>query len=719
MNFNFNFFKTRKYLFSVPIIFSLSCNVNTELPRNTDNAYVSQATIKKGVELKDKYPDENFIFDQNATRIVFQRDNINDDSAGISVILKNESELYSVSDKIYYLDEIYSNSNLLFNHLRVIYNNNPQTLTYPYLKVFSPNSDGFFIDDNKIAKYSLYFPVSGIKADLHLETIYSDIKYFTIIPVREKFLSEERIIDFFIPDWLDLEIMEFNLDSLSFTKKEEEVTGINKKIKREKFERYRTQKLDYDPEKDIINYEKAWPKFDTSLYGKKSISVNSNPANTDTTGKFKRITYKFKNLNYSKSYQNSPSFLNSQPYLLVLAKSYRNKNGINKTLLKETKDLYAWYHSLCKDLPKPNEQLIQFTNNLIVNKNTEEEKIKTIFYWIQDNIKYLAYSNGLAGFKPESANDVFFRRFGDCKGMANLCKTMLQIAGIDARLTWIGTRDRSFTYDIPSLLVDNHMITTVYLQNGTKYFLDATEKFIPMGEYADRIQGKQVMIENGINYTIDSIPFLGYKRNQIVFKTDLELQNGELKGNMNSHISGDMKSALQYISTLIKTDLDANDYKKILNLENDNIELNSISLLNLDNRDQSIQADFAIKVINQFLSGKVSLLNLNYRTFWSDLDLSEKSIKSIDFNKAINQVEIIRFKIPANLRTNYIPDALIINNNDFKINLGYSFENEYLVLKKEFICQTGIINPTNLKAFKESLEKLKKFYNQSVVFSTK
>lgn len=719
MNFIFKFFKERKYLFSAPLILSLSCNINTELPRNTEKAYVSQETVKKGVELREKYPDDIFIFDQNVTRVVFQRDNITDDSAGISVILKHESELYSVADKSYYFDEIYSNGNLFFNHFRVTYNNNPKTLKFPYLKVYSPNSDGFFIADDKVAKYSLYFPVGGIKADLHLETIYSDIKYFALIPVRDNYLSEERIIDLFVPDWLDIEILEFNLDSIQFVKKVEEVNGINKKIKREKFERYRTQKIDYDPEKDIINYEKPWPKFDTSLYGKGSLAANSNTAISDTTGKFNRITYKFKNLSPSKSYKNGPSFLNSQPYLLILAKSYKNKKGNSKTLFKETKDLYSWYYSLCSDLPKPNEELIQFTNSLITDKSSEEEKIKAIYYWIQDNIKYLAYSNGLAGFKPESANDVFYRRFGDCKGMANLCKSMLQIAGIDARLTWLGTNDRKFTYDIPSMIVDNHMITTVYLKNGKKYFLDATEKFCALGDYADRIQGKQVLIEDGINYKIDSIPFLGDKRNLVQFNSNLELINSEIKGEISASISGDMKSITQYISTLIKTDLDENDYKNLLKIDNDNVELSSLKLNNLTNRDSSINLNFNLNVINQVLIGQQVLINLNYRTYFSDLDLSNKWIKTLDFKKAINDVETIRFKIPANYHANYIPKGFSVNNEDFSISLAYTLENGYLLLRKEIKCNSGLIQASNFLKFKESINQLKNFYNQSVVFTTK
>lgn len=296
---------------------------------------------------------------------------------------------------------------------------------------------------------------------------------------------------------------------------------------------------------------------------------------------------------------------------------------------------------------------------------------------------------------------------------------MLQIAGIDARLTWLGTNDRKFTYDIPSMIVDNHMITTVYLKNGKKYFLDATEKFCALGDYADRIQGKQVLIEDGVNYKIDSIPFLGDKRNLVQFNSNLELINSEIKGEISASISGDMKSITQYISTLIKTDLDENDYKNLLKIDNDNVELSSLKLNNLTNRDSSINLNFNLNVINQVLIGQQVLINLNYRTYFSDLDLSNKWIKTLDFKKAINDVETIRFKIPVNYHANYIPKGFSVNNEDFSISLAYTLENGYLLLRKEIKCNSGLIQASNFLKFKESINQLKNFYNQSVVFTTK
>ena len=44
---------------------------------------------------------------------------------------------------------------------------------------------------------------------------------------------------------------------------------------------------------------------------------------------------------------------------------------------------------------------------LTATAKTDEEKIKNIYYWVQDNIRYIAFEDGIAGFKPDDSQNVF------------------------------------------------------------------------------------------------------------------------------------------------------------------------------------------------------------------------------------------------------------------------------------------------------------------------
>ena len=87
--------------------------------------------------------------------------------------------------------------------------------------------------------------------------------------------------------------------------------------------------------------------------------------------------------------------------------------------------------------------------------------------------------------------------------MANLLMVMLHSINLDARRCWIGTKHIAYDYSTPSLSVDNHMICA-WMRNGKPVYLDATEKYIGFGEIAERLQGKQTLIENGNSYLLST-----------------------------------------------------------------------------------------------------------------------------------------------------------------------------------------------------------------------
>ena len=193
--------------------------------------------------------------------------------------------------------------------------------------------------------------------------------------------------------------------------------------------------------------------------------------------------------------ESAPGKSHIYPHLLILAKSFSNQ-GKEITLFKSVEDLYSWYHSLTELMKNDSEGLKGKVIELTQGKTSDLEKVKAIYYWVQDNIRYIAFEDGLAGFKPDECQFVYEKRYGDCKGMANLTKEMLLLAGFDARLTWIGTDRIAYDYSTPNLAVDNHMICTLIL-NGKEYFLDPTDKYSSFDDYAERLQNRQVLIENG------------------------------------------------------------------------------------------------------------------------------------------------------------------------------------------------------------------------------
>ncbi|MFN7013869.1 MAG: transglutaminase-like domain-containing protein, partial [Bacteroidia bacterium] len=329
-------------------------------------------------------------------------------------------------------------------------------------------SDDLFYNDARVKHMQVDFPVQGYTYKYHMEKKIKDSKYFTSVYFTDEYPIIEKTIIVEIPKWLDLELKEFNFDK-------------------------------FDIKKNITN------NGETTIY-----------------------TYKIENTigNPKEKFSPGPSFL--YPHILFITKSFTAKNE-KKTLFNSTSDLYKWYRSLIDSMKDDATVFSEKVKELTSNAKTDEEKIKNIYYWVQDNIRYIAFEDGIAGFKPDDSQNVYQKRYGDCKGMANLTKQMLKLAGFDARLCWIGTNHIAYDYSTPSLSVDNHMICAL-IKNGKKYFLDGTEKYNSFGEYAQRIQGKEVLIEDGDKFILDKIPVQNAASNTEKSNISYIIENETLKG---------------------------------------------------------------------------------------------------------------------------------------------------------------------------------------------
>jgi transglutaminase-like putative cysteine protease len=138
-------------------------------------------------------------------------------------------------------------------------------------------------------------------------------------------------------------------------------------------------------------------------------------------------------------------------------------------------DISRLYISLVKEQMQSDNELEAFTRQLVKDKKTDEEKIKAIFNFVSQKIRYVAVLLGPYTHKPYPAREIFKKRYGDCKDKTTLLLTMLKIAGIEGRHVLVPARSEFFDESVPSLQVFNHVIAAV--PSGNKYYwLDGTNE---------------------------------------------------------------------------------------------------------------------------------------------------------------------------------------------------------------------------------------------------
>lgn len=529
-----------------------------------------------------------------------------------------------------------------------------------YVKDDYYQSNEFFYTDARVKYFRLNFPETGYQYQVNTEKRYKDIKYFTSTFFTEPYPVEKMTVRFVVPRWLKLDLKEFNFEGVGIAHE---------------------SSYDSKANADIHEY-----------------SVASLDARADDR------------------YTPGPSHV--YPHILVIAKSFEQK-GQSTPLFGSAKDLYGWYSSLVRQLKDDPAVLVSKVNELTANAASDQEKIESIYYWVQDNIRYIAFEDGIAGFRPEMCQNVYKNKYGDCKGMANLTKHMLQLAGFDARLTWIGTKRIAYDYSMPSLAVDNHMITTVML-DGQPYFLDPTESFNAFGEYAERIQGREAMIEDGDNFIIKKVPVSAKEDNVKKIDLTVKIEGEQLVGTGQQLFKGESRTDMQYQLDRIKTENRKEAIEEYITDDDKNFTISGVSTANqnLRGQDFEIKYDFVLKNhVSSF--GNDLYIDLDYNKVFSGFEFDEKRKSDYLFPLKILRETTITLEIPEGYIVSELPGSIKEIHPDFSFNISYEQKNNTIIYTNKISVGQAIIPYKSFGKWNEIIKKLTELYQEQVVLTKK
>ncbi|MCK5816212.1 MAG: DUF3857 domain-containing protein, partial [Flavobacteriaceae bacterium] len=371
------------------------------------------------------------------------------------------------------------------------------------------------------------------------------------------------------------------------------------------------------------------------------------------------FTWTAKNIQQYRKNNKSLSILNYIPHVIVYIKSYTVKRKVI-SVLNDVQDLYSWYVSLVNQIDDDDlTEVYAIADNLTKDISNESKKAKAIFNWVQNNINYVAFEDGLGGFIPRSAGSVCNKKYGDCKDMANLLFVMLNHVDVEAYHTWIGTRDRPYSYfEIPTPIVDNHMITTAII-DGKTVFLDATDSYVPFGMPSSFTQGKEALI--GISdkeFKIIKVPIQAKEKSQTFIETEINLN-----GNLVTAKSSRTMTGYDMVNFIVdaKFKKDDTSHEAYLNTKfaigNNKTTYSNINFgeLSTKNGRYTLQYDLEINNYARTFGSKL-ILNMNLEKLLSkDIILveNEKFGRSID-HKFVREYKTTLI-IPEGYELNYIP----------------------------------------------------------------
>ena len=383
---------------------------------------------------------------------------------------------------------------------------------------------------------------------------------------------------------------------------------------------------------------------------------------------------------------------------------------INPIMLISTFDsweeIYKWWGDLAKERMTPDADIASKVNALIKGQKDAEGKIRAIYNYCAQEIRYVGVEYGQAGYQPHSAAEIFKNKYGDCKDKAILFIAMLKAAGIEGYPVLIGTRGTPATQEDFPAVNFNHCIAAVEL-DGKTLFLDITAEVCSFGDLPRDDQDRRVLVFKKDKYELPVIPLLGAEKNVIRYTTAMKLAPDEtVRAQREVQASGELDQAQRYWLRYTPPNLIEQALKEKVqsmvtsgnliryNYENTQ-DLNSPIKLSYEFEGRNfLSRAGSARIIPQLTKIDTSQVAKDTRTY--PLELGQPNI---------NESQLI-IKLPGNLKVKYLPETLDVKSQWLDYSVGYKLKDQALEITQRQALKKREVSLSEYPLFKQFLEDL-------------
>ncbi|MEY8848005.1 DUF3857 domain-containing protein [Psychroserpens sp. XS_ASV72] len=496
-------------------------------------------------------------------------------------------------------------------------------------------------------------------------TLYSDsrVKYLDYTPISYPYtvvfeVEVEYRSTAFIHSWTPIEGFYTSTQSASY--RIQNNTGIELKVKATNLEHYNIEKID------------------------------------DTN-------YKAKNLKALRYESYSPSFDVFAPKLEValLEFSYEGYNGHTR----DWESMGKWmYDELLQDRDLVSESTKAIILGLVEGIEDPIEKAEIVYNYVQENTRYVSVQEGIGGIQPIEASMVDKVKYGDCKGLSNYTKALLDIVGVESYYTRVYGSDELVNVNedfVTFIGQTNHVI--LYLPyEGTDYWLECTSQTTPFGFTANFTDDRDVFVISPEGGKI--VHTKAYKTDENLLDTKAEIvfdENGSFEAKVVSKSYGTQygRHSEKELLTSKDCELSFKNYWSYINALN-------IQEIDFENDKDSIVFTESLKLSATRYAAKAGNRLLLQPNAFNRIESAPKrySKRTLPFEieRGFSDTDSYTIEIPENFTVEALMDAISIENKfgTYKASVTKIADNK-LEYKREFVIHKGQYAKEEYKDFRE------------------
>ncbi len=462
------------------------------------------------------------------------------------------------------------------------------------------------------------------------------------------------------------------------------------------------------------NVELKWHLFNDS--------ENKIRFNKYDRGGFTHYEWTVKNMPAIVREDQSPKYSYFVPLVLFYVSAIKEKDR-TVPVLSGLDDLHSWYYETIRQIDEqPTPQLTEVVKKMIVPGDTEMDIVRKVFYWVQDNIRYIAFEDGMRGLVPHKPSYVLEKRYGDCKDMTSLIVGMLKSVGIKCYYTWIGTRDIPFQYSmIPTPLVDNHMIATYIDKNHNYFFLDGTSNYTSVQLPSSMIQGKEAFIVlNETDYVVKKVPEISANINAKTDTVRLSLNQSTLLGKGIAYYSGYQKIAASYDFNKTVASKQKDNVSTWLKKGSNKFILDHYTIKNLAEKDKplTISYEFHINDYITYVDDEI-YVNLNLVKPYYNRIIATDRKTPLEMEYKFNTSDVYYMKIPEGYEIEYLPPNANLDTDLISFGISYERTETEILVNQRIDNNILLLTQDQFEAWNRAVKALSDSYKESIILKKK
>jgi hypothetical protein len=435
------------------------------------------------------------------------------------------------------------------------------------------------------------------------------------------------------------------------------------------------------------------------------------------------LFYKTENIEAIKPEDYSPSFRNIIPKVLIASNEF-NYEGVNAKV-ENWSSMGKWfYENLLIGRNNVSKETKNHVLSLVQGINNPIEKAKIVYNYVQENTRYISVQVGIGGMQPIKALDVDLVKYGDCKGLTNYTKSLLEVVGVKSNYT------RLFASSTNQINVDkefvsfggqtNHVILNIPVENEEDIWLECTSQKLPFGFIGDFTDDRDVLVIT---------PEGGEIQHTKKYSTEESTQT------INGSYSVSNEGTIDVVANVISKEIQYNDkywleseterdldiyYKKRWKYIN-NVFINKMTIDNDKNNiifseTINFQATNYPKIVGNRMLLTLNALNRN--THIPDRYRNRKL--PLKIKRGFKDIDEVEITLPQDYKVESLPQKKTIENKfgSYKAEVIIKDENT-LIYKREFIINDGEFPKEDYNDFRNFYKEVSKQDNSKVALIKK